>query len=135
MRISDWSSDVCSSDLAARADGPFDAGTKQWIGPGAAVGVVHPRIACIKAEAETGELLLVAQVAVIAVMVAGGDVVRVVDVLAAQVQRQAACRIEVPDGVQRGAEPLRFELVTILGPAGAPGIGRASCRERVGRAV
>src|SRR3546814_7896684 len=87
-----------------------DAGTKQWIGPGAAVGVVHPRIACIKAEAETGELLLVAQVAVIAVMVAGGDVVRVVDVLAAQVQRQAACRIEVPDGVQRGAEPLRFEL-------------------------
>src|SRR3546814_20950071 len=42
------------------------------------------------------------------------------DVLAAQVQRQAACRIEVPDGVQRGAEPLRFELVTILGPAVDP---------------
>src|SRR3546814_6756864 len=79
---------------AARADGPFDAGTKQWIGPGAAVGVVPPRIACIKAEAATGELLLVAQVAVLAVMVAGGDVVRVVELLAAQAPRQAACRIE-----------------------------------------
>src|SRR3546814_13163691 len=122
MRISDWSSDVCSSDLllvdrrvdragyrgqpvrhaggvgdacdrrirgvrqlaggaerqdAARADGPFDAGTKQWIGPGAAVGVANPRIDCINTEQQTGGLLLVAHVAVNRAQLRGGEAVGV----------------------------------------------------------
>src|SRR3546814_18580055 len=51
MRISDWSSDVCSSDLPARGAGRRD----RWIGAGAGKSAMVPLALSPREEADAGE--------------------------------------------------------------------------------
>src|SRR3546814_15606487 len=117
MRISDWSSDVCSSDLAIKHHPPF--------GKLAALDEIQGhRFAVAAVDAFRVIVVIVADIA--RSPIAGGQEVEIM------VVRQAVGKGLRPAG-RIGGVAGRGPQIGAPEPAAAAEIGRAACRERVGQ--
>src|SRR3546814_18565879 len=110
MRISDWSSDVCSSDLSGRV--VFPDGRVQRVGFAGSNG--HPFYAIGRALIEEG-----------IVSRQESSMQKIRDWLRANPEKGR-------EVMQRNARYIFFRAIDGEGPIGAQENGRASCRERVG---